>query len=455
MTTIIRGECHAALISAPGSGQGKSMVTAALARLHRNAGRKVRVFKHGPDYLDPMLQEVASGQPVYQLHPWMTGEAECRWRLAQAAAEADVVLVEGSMGLFDGDPSSADLAILAGLPALPVIDAWAMAQTFGAVAQGLANYHPDLAIHEVIANRIGSPGHGELLAESMPPGISLLGAIPRHEAMQIPDRHLGLIQATELADLDTQLDAAAEVLKGAGLDRLPARVTLQAEAPKPPPRLLEGVRIAVARDAAFAFLYRANLDLLEAMGAKLCFFSPLSDAALPGCDALWLPGGYPELHAAKLAANKPLRKAIRAHHTAGKPILAECGGLMACMESLVDGEGAAHAMLGLMPGEASMAGRLQGIGLQYLAIEQGELRGHTYHHSLLATSAAPWSHTRRLAGSVAEAIYREGSLTASYFHGYFPSAPALVAALFRGEPLNALVDDTPVEDPRRINDEED
>ncbi|MBH8580941.1 cobyrinate a,c-diamide synthase [Bisbaumannia pacifica] len=435
MASLIRGTAHAALISAPGSGQGKSMVTAALARLYRNAGRRVRVFKHGPDYLDPMLQEIASGAPVYQLHPWMTGEAECRWRLAQSAAEADVVLVEGSMGLFDGDPSSADLAMLAGLPALPVIDAWGMAQTFGAVAQGLANFHPGLAIHEVIANRVGSPGHARLLDESMPEGLSLLGAIPRHEAMAIPDRHLGLVQAEELEGLDQQLDAAARVLEEAGLDRLPALVTLEAEAPPAPPRLLAGRRIAVARDAAFAFLYRGNLELLEAMGAELAFFSPLRDHALPECDALWLPGGYPELHGARLAANTGLGEAIRAHHGAGKPILAECGGLMACMERLVDGEGAAHAMFGLLPGEARLAGRLQGIGLQSLSTERGELRGHTYHHSTLTTEQAPWAHTRRLAGSEAEAVYRQGSLTASYFHGYFPSAPQAVAALFRGEPL--------------------
>ena len=438
--TTIRGECHAALITAPGSGQGKSMVTAALARLHRNAGRKVRVFKHGPDYLDPMVQEVASGQPVYQLHPWMTGEAECRWRLADAAAEADLILVEGSMGLFDGDPSSADLAILAGLPALPVIDAWGMAQTFGAVAQGLANYHPDLAIHEVIANRVGSPGHGRLLAESMPDGLSLLGAIPRHEAMTIPDRHLGLVQATELAGLDRQLDSAAEVLKEAGLDRLPAKVIFEAQAPKPPPRLLDGVLIAVARDDAFAFLYRANLDLLEAMGARLTFFSPLADDALPACDALWLPGGYPELHAGRLTANVPMLTAIRAHRDAGKPLLAECGGLMACMESLVDGEGGVHCMLGLLPGTARMAGKLTALGLQSLSTQAGELRGHTYHHSLLETPLAPAAHARRLAGSPAEPVYVDGTLVASYFHGYFPSAPELTAAIFRGQSLRFIQD---------------
>nr|WP_163503736.1 cobyrinate a,c-diamide synthase [Halomonas socia] len=432
-TSTIRGETHAALITAPGSGQGKSMVTAALARLHRNAGRKVRVFKHGPDYLDPMVQEVASGEPVYQLHPWMTGEAECRWRLAEAARDADLILVEGSMGLFDGDPSSADLAILAELPALPVIDAWGMAQTFGAVAQGLANYHPDLAIHEVIANRVGSPGHGRLLAESMPAGLSLLGAIPRHEAMKIPDRHLGLVQAGELAGLDAQLDAAAEVLAEAGLGRLPARVTLEAAVPEPAPRLLEGMRIGVAKDDAFAFLYRANLDLLAQMGAKLSFFSPLADTTLPDCDALWLPGGYPELHAARLAANAPMLDALRTHHAAGKPMLAECGGLMACVEQLVDVDGVGHAMLGLLPGTARMAGKLTALGLQSLHTQRGELRGHTYHHSRLESDAVPLGRTRKLAGSEAEPVYRNGALVTSYFHGYFPSAPALTAAIFRGE----------------------
>ena len=441
MTKVtIQGETHAALITAPGSGQGKSMVTAALARLHRNAGRRVRVFKHGPDYLDPMVQEVASGQPVYQLHPWMTGEDECRWRLAEAASQADLILVEGSMGLFDGNPSSADLAILAGLPAIPVIDAWGMAQTFGAVAKGLADYHPQLAIHEVIANRVGSVGHGRLLAESMPEGLSLLGAIPRHEAMKIPDRHLGLVQASELEDLDAKLDAAAGVLAEVGLDRLPARVTLEAAQPVPPPRLLEGVRIAVARDAAFAFLYRANLELLEAMGASVTFFSPLADEHLPVCDALWLPGGYPELHAARLAANESMRASIAAHHAAGRPILAECGGLMACVQTLVDGDGQSHSMFGLLPGTARMAGRLSALGLQSLATSLGELRGHTYHHSTLETPLEPVARARRLAGSAAEPVFREGTLVASYFHGYFPSAPELVAAVFRGRPFGPLTD---------------
>ncbi|WP_040474676.1 cobyrinate a,c-diamide synthase [Marinobacter algicola] len=433
----------AAMITAPGSGQGKSMVTAALARLHRNAGRKVRVFKHGPDYLDPMVLEVASGQPVYQLHPWMTGEDECRWRLVEAAQDADLILVEGSMGLFDGDPSSADLAKLMGIPALPVIDARGMAQTFGAVALGLSKFDSALPIYQVIANRIGSPRHGAMLRESLPEGISLLGAIPRNEAMSLPNRHLGLVQAGELGDLEQRLDSAAGVLAEAGLDGLPLPVTLEAAPPESPPPLLEGVRIAIARDAALSFIYRANLDLLQAMGAKLSFFSPLTDSALPDADALWLPGGYPELHGATLAGNRPMLEAIRNHYSAGKPMLAECGGLMTCVDELADHDGEIHNLLGIIPGRASMAGRLQALGLQSLNAEQGQLRGHTYHHSRLETDWHPLARTRKVAGAEAEPVYCRNGLVASYFHGYFPSAPELVAEIFRGQAIRPLTDKEP------------
>ncbi len=431
-TENIKGTTAAAMITAPGSGHGKSMVTAALARLHRNEGRTVRVFKYGPDYLDPMVLERASGNPVYQVHDWMTGREEIQWRLAEAAREADLVLVEGSMGLFDGDPCAADLSVFCGIPALPVINASAMAQTFGALALGLASYRQDVKVRQVIANRVGSGYHAHLLKESMPEGIELLGAIPRSEAFDIPDRHLGIVQAQEIADLDEKLDAAAEVLKEAGLAQLPDQVTIQGERPEAPPRLLEGHRIAIARDQAFAFIYRGNTELLEAMGAELHYFSPLADTELPEADALWLPGGYPELHGEALAANESIKEAIRAHHRAGKPILAECGGLMACVETLVDAEGVERNAYGLMPGRASMAGKLKALGIQALNTEKGELRGHTFHHSELETELEPSMRTTKKNGSEGERVFKQGSLTASYFHGYFPSAPELVADLFVG-----------------------
>jgi len=427
------GTVAAAMISAPGSGQGKSIVTAALARLHRNAGRRVRVFKHGPDYLDPMVLEMASGEPVYQLHTWMNGEAECRWRLAQAAETADLILVEGSMGLFDGQPSSADLAVLAGVLPVPVIDAAGMAQTFGAVAQGLAGYREEVEIAQVIANRIGSERHAQMLADSLPSGIELLGAIPRHSALAIPDRHLGIVQAGELDELDEQLNAAAEVLAGAGLDRLPQSVTLSAPRPEPSPRLLDGRRIAVARDHAFAFIFRANLDLLEAMGAELVFFSPLANEALPPSDALWLPGGYPELHGETLAAADTTRQSIIDHHIAGRAIVAECGGLMYCMDRLCDLDGAEHRMLGLLPGYSEMPGRLVGLGIHALPFGGEQLRGHTFHHSRVVSSLEPCARTHRQRyDSAGEPVFARDGLLASYFHAYFPSSPRLTAALFEG-----------------------
>ncbi|MBF1801951.1 cobyrinate a,c-diamide synthase [Alloalcanivorax profundimaris] len=426
------GTVPAALISAPGSGQGKSLITAALARLHRNAGRRVRVFKFGPDYLDPMVLERASGAPVYQLQPWMTGEAECRWRLAEAATQADLILAEGAMGLFDGTPSSADLAVLAGIPAIPVIDAWGMAQTFGAVALGLARYRDDLTVREVIANRVASPRHGDLLAEGLPADLTLLGAVPRHEAMTLPERHLGLVQAGELDDLDQRLDQAAAVLAEAGLDRLPAPVTFNAPRPAPPPRLLEGKRIGVARDAAFAFLYPANLDLLRDLGAELHFFSPLADTTLPAVDALWLAGGYPELHGAALAANTALRETIRAHHQAAKPILAECGGLMSCLETVVDGDDEAHQGFGLLPGTARLTRKLQGLGMHALRLGDHELRGHTFHHATLENAPAAQLFSEKQSGTGGEPVFVKNGLVASFFHGYFPSSPTLVASILEG-----------------------
>ena len=426
----------AVMITAPASGQGKSMVTAALARLHRNAGRTVRVFKHGPDYLDPMVLEVASGHPVYQLHPWMTGEDECRWRLAEAAKDADLILLEGSMGLFDGDPSSADLAKLMGIPALPVIDASGMAQTFGALVLGLASFDPKLSVYEVIANKIGSPRHAQMLEEGLPEGIRLLGAIPRHDAMSIPDRYLGLMQPSELSNLDQQLDDAAQVLIAAGLDQLPKAVTIAAAEPaRVPERLLAGVRIAVARDAAFSFIYRANTELLQAMGAELHYFSPLLDAQLPPTDALWLPGGYPELHASALADNTPMLAAIDAFYQVGKPILAESGGLLFCTEALMDKNGVIYPLLGLIPGRAAMAKRLQGIGLHSLNTENGQIRGHTFHYSTLETSWQAATYTCKQAGTGGEAVFCDKGLVASFFYSYFPSAPELIAAIFKGERL--------------------
>lgn len=421
--------CPALLVTAPASGQGKTLVTAALARRHRNAGRKVRVFKVGPDFLDPMVLEVASGAPVHQLDLFMCGEGQCRALLHEAAREADLILVEGAMGLFDGTPSAADLAQTLGIPVLAVIDGSSMAQTFGAVVHGLATYRPGLDMRAVIANRVGSARHAQLLEQGVPVGVQWLGTLPRESGVTLPERHLGLVQASEVADLDARLDRAANLLPEKAL-YLPGPVRFMAR-DREADADLAGRTIAIARDEAFAFIYRANIEWLERSGARLAFFSPLRDACLPECDALWLPGGYPELHLGALAANSAMRDAIRAHHAAEKPILAECGGMLYACTSLEDRDGNRADMLGLLPGRATMQRRFTGLGMQEAALPEGTLRGHTFHYSRLETALVPSGRARSPDGREGEAFYRVGSLTASYMHGYFPSAPRAAARLFQ------------------------
>ena len=428
--------CPALLIGAPASGQGKTTATAALARWHRKQGRRVRVFKTGPDFLDPMILERASGQPVQQLDLWMGGEAHCRALLYRAACEADLILVEGVMGLHDGTPSSADLARRFGLPVMAVIDGSAMAQTFGALAHGLATYGPGVSLAGVLANRVGSATHAQMLRESLPDGMAWFGALPRDEAYALPSRHLGLVQAAEVADLEQRIERAAQAL-GAIDVPWPAPVRFESAEVAPPERSLSGVRIAVARDAAFSFLYRANLDTLEALGAEAVFFSPLADEPVPDAHALYLPGGYPELHAARLHPDTAAGASIRDHHARGKPIVAECGGMLALLASLTDANGHTAPMLGLMPGHATMEKRLVNLGLHSAELPEGPVRGHTFHHARVETPLEPLAMTQaqRQHGKP-EGIYRtgpSGRLHASFLHLYFPSNPPAVARLFHPE----------------------
>ncbi|WP_199098868.1 cobyrinate a,c-diamide synthase [Dyella sp. ASV21] len=423
--------CPALLVSAPASGQGKTSVTAALARWHTRAGKRVRVFKTGPDFLDPMVLERASGAAVYQLDLWMAGEDDVRARLHQAAGEADLLLVEGVMGLFDGGLSSADLAQRLGLPVLAVIDGSAMAQTFGAIALGLARYAEGLTVYGVAANRIGSPYHAQLLAGSLPSELRWLGALPRETSLALPERHLGLVAAHELDDLDARLDALADAWAMHATPDLPPPVSFFSHASPAIPSLLHGVRIAVARDAAFCFLYPANLDLLRAAGAQLEFFSPLAGDALPACDAVWLPGGYPELHLTVLAQQAALRQALHAHVDAGRPVLAECGGLLYALDTLADADGHTYPMAGLLRGTAQMQRRLGGLGMQSVALPEGSLRGHTFHYASAVLLDAPLVQaTNPDGGPSREAVYRRGRLTASFVHFYFPSNPEAAQRLF-------------------------
>ena len=425
--------CPTLLISAPASGQGKTTITAALARLHRNQGRCVHIFKIGPDFLDPMILDRASGNPVYQLDLWMGGQAHCQQLLYQAAAKADLILIEGVMGLYDGEPSSADLAAQFNIPILAVIDVAAMAQTFGAVAHGLATYRAGLSFAGVFANQAASSSHIEMLQESLPHDLPWLGALSRDQNLRLPSRHLGLVQAEEIVHLDQHLDNLADNLSQTALNVLPPTIAFT-----PPdivsgelPQTLKDVSIAIASDTAFSFVYHANLNLLQAMGAKLVFFSPLKNDMLPQVDSLYLPGGYPELHLDKLESNHIIREGIRNHHAAGKPIVAECGGMIYLLTTLMNISGQQAAMVNILSGHATMKNHLVNLGLHSATFPNGELRGHTFHHSQLETSIEPSTLTQPTRkGLRPEPLFCIGRLTASYIHWYFPSNPAVAAELF-------------------------
>jgi len=435
------------LIAAPASGQGKTTVAAALARLHARQGRRVRAFKCGPDFLDPHWLALATGAPVHSLDLWMTGEADCKARLRAAAAGADLLIVEGVMGLFDGTPSAADLAERFGLPVLAVIDAQAMAGTFGALAHGLQSFRPGLPWAGVLANRVASERHAGMLKDALREPSQWLGALPRDPGFALPERHLGLVGAGELDDAMARLDAAADVLAATPLGRLPIpqlpQVRFEAvaagEAPAPP--LLAGRTVAIARDAAFSFIYPANLDVLSALGAQLAFFSPLAGNALPACDAVWLPGGYPELHAEALSACEPVRASLAAHVAAGKPVWAECGGMMALFDELATHDDRVHRLWGLLPGRVTMQKRLAGLGPQQLRLGDHVLRGHTFHYSSSETPLVPAAHTGRPGAAQAagarggEAFYVHGPVRASYFHAWFASSPEATARLFGAMPI--------------------
>ena len=442
MTTFVV-HCPALFLTAPASNQGKTTITAALARYFTNQGKVVRVFKTGPDYLDPQILAQASKQPVEQLDIWMAGEDYCQDKLYQAAQIADLILVEGAMGMFDGEPSSADLAARFGIPMAIVMDVKGMAQTAAAIATGLANFRDDVQVAGLIANRCGSERHAELIRDALPASLPLLATLKRDDEITLPERHLGLVQADEVKDeLEIRFEAAVEWLQetqDTGLLSLPNAVPFypanQVDAEQTIEQHLLGKTIAVAKDAAFSFIYDANLIALKSLGAELVFFSPLHDQAVPKADALWLPGGYPELHSKTLSENTVMRQAIQDFYQAGKGILAECGGMLYSLETLTDLEENEYPMLGILAGQGAMRGKRGCQGMQTAVTPQGDIRGHAHHRSRSANTPEPVGYGRRQRHPApGEAIYQQKGLTASYLHLFFPSNLDATAKLFLANP---------------------
>ena len=424
--------CPALFLAAPASGQGKTTITSALARYHKDLGRNVRVFKMGPDYLDPQILEQASGQPVTQLDLWMAGVAYCRHQFYLAAQTADLILVEGAMGLFDGEPSSADLASTFGIPVALVMDVKGMAQTAAAVALGLANFRDDVEFYGLIANNCGTERHAQLIRDALDGRMPLLANLARDPDVSLPERHLGLVQAHEVREeLEQRFNLGKVWLGEQAICNLPPSVAFVSQDIAPPERLLAGTKIGIARDAAFSFIYSANTRLLEAMGAQLSYFSPMNDTHLPAVDALWFAGGYPELHAKKLSENSSMLKDIRAFNAQSKPILAECGGFLYCLEDLTDLDEVTHTMAGILEGQGTMRGKRGCQGMQAAMLPEGEVRAHAHHRSRSQNTPAPIAHGKRQRHPApGESIYRQQGLTASYLHLFFPSNPEAVAQLF-------------------------
>lgn len=449
--------CAALIIAAPHSGSGKTTVTAALARFHRNQGKKVTVFKVGPDFIDPMILRQASGELVYQLDLWLVGEQGCRELLYRAALTSDLILIEGVMGLFDGTPSSADLAEYFGIPVLGVIDAKAMAQTFAAVTFGLANYRAQLPFSGVIANRVNSERHAEILNSSLTEDYCFYGRLPADKLITLPERHLGLVQAQELSDIDQQLDIAACHIKNTKLATLPKQIEFFDVESNSQFSFIEqtltGTKVIVVKDAAFSFIYAANIAFLQQAGAEVVYCSALNDAELPMGDVLYIPGGYPELYAKQLMNNVSFLQSVKAFAATDKPIIAECGGMLYLLEQLTDLTGKCYEMLGLLPGKAVMQDKLAAIGSQWVELPLFEnkpnqdvdsfdkkaltansddiIRGHSFHYSRVDIALTPLCqsvhHPSERAG---ELVFQHKNILASYMHWYFPSNPALVLKLF-------------------------
>jgi cobyrinic acid a,c-diamide synthase len=395
--------CGGLIIAAPASGSGKTVVTLAILRALTRAGIRVKSFKVGPDYIDPAFHAAASGRPCFNLDIWAMRPSTVAHLLERLSDDADLVIGEGVMGLFDGAAdgtgSTADVAAATGWPVLLVVDVRGQAASAAAVVRGFAAHRADVAVAGVVFNRVGGVAHVEVLRRAMEPvGIPVLGFVPRDGSLALPVRHLGLVQAAERDDLQLFLDAAADVA-----DRHLDLAVLRSLA-RPATRAVAsngrgaaglaplGQSIAVARDVAFAFAYPAQLDAWRAAGAALSFFSPLAgEAPAADADAVFLPGGYPELHADRIAANAAFLGGVRMAAARGAVVYGECGGYMVLGESLTDAEGRAHAMAGLLPLTTSFAERRLHLGYRQARLETScalgaagsEYRGHEFHYAVI------------------------------------------------------------------------
>jgi cobyrinic acid a,c-diamide synthase len=435
------------------SGVGKTSLTLGLVLLLRRRGLRVQTFKVGPDYLDPTYLKLASGRPCYNLDGWMSSETYVRELFCRASYDADIAVVEGVMGLFDGadegslEGSTAQIAQWLAAPILLVTNAHGSARSIAALVHGYSSFEPSISVSGVIANHCGSEAHGRLVANALRLAslAPLMGAVPRGALPELPSRHLGLVTADANRLPSATLDKLADALEpGLDLDRIleTARQAEPITVPSAPALGTRnfGVRLGVARDDAFHFYYPDNLEALQRGGCELVSFSPMRDSSLPaGLNGIYLGGGYPEEYAAELSANTAMLDSIRSFAAAGGMVYAECGGLMYISESLETLDGKSHPMLGLLPATTRMCKRLQSLGYREATLlrdgfwgKRGErLRGHEFHYSEM-TRTPPWpaayqTSARRSGKESCEGFQNDsGSILASYLHLHFASRPSSI-----------------------------
>jgi cobyrinic acid a,c-diamide synthase len=379
----------ALIVAAPHSGSGKTLVTLGLIRALRNAGHRVASAKVGPDYIDPQFHSAASGEACVNLDPWAMGTGVCASLLQN---ETDITIIEGVMGLFDGPDgakgSTADLAADLGLPVLLIIDCAHQAQSIAALVQGFAKHRPDVHIAGLFLNRVKSDRHAAILHAALADcGIPIIGQLRHNDSFYMPSRHLGLVQAMENQSLEQFLESAASgVARETILDRLLQMASPLTNQVRGSSNLLPPLaqNMAIASDEAFSFIYPHLLKAWAKAGANLRFFSPLANEAPPQADAVYLPGGYPELHAGRLAANSTFLNGLR---NFGGLIYGECGGYMTLGNTLTDAAGVKHPMAGLLPLHTSFATRKLHLGYRQLTSLGGpfpkHLRGHEFHYATI------------------------------------------------------------------------
>ncbi len=445
-TTAPRG----LVVAGTRSGCGKTSVALGLMHALRRRGQVVQAFKVGPDFIDPGHHALATGRPSHNLDGWMCDPDTVRGIFARYLADADMAVVEGVMGLFDGFSatdeagSTGHAAKLLGLPVLLVADAASMARSVAALVGGYLHFDPDIVFCGVVLNNVASPSHAALLRQAMAAALSrvpLWGVLPRQETLAAPSRHLGLVTAGDLEDAEARLEALADWIEAhcdveGMIQGLCPWTPPGGIIPPGPPARETRVRIGVARDRAFCFYYEENLRLLRQAGAELVPFSPLADTDLPpNLGGLYLGGGYPELWAERLAANAAMRQAVQAFCASGRPVVAECGGFMYLMESLTDTHGRTVPMAGVFPLRAVMGQRLAALGYRQVTTRRATplgsagtiLRGHEFHYSRLAEDKATVTAAYALSGRQGALDVREGFLIGntlgSYVHLHFGSNP--------------------------------